>query len=309
MRALQKLSAVCVATGFLVVFGWGPSWHSGQWLPEWNAEQSAKADTLLETEGSLVSGDAVLDDGSLYDQYKFSGAGGQYVTIFLESNDFDPYLILLDPNGQRIGENDDISRTNRNSRLIVTLPATGTYTAVANSYESGKNGGYAIKVDIASDWTSLSQTLARTAVPNSNTVCTRAIADMTNTLETDREASAVVSSLQLDRLYIGGPSVRPNGVNVSINGPAALSVMFSPQLLTQMSAQLVGACSSVGAIIFSTEAGDYERTFGFLPMPGNATDQVARGDEAAEMVTEFSCVSRQEGAPSTPLTWGESFCS
>ena len=191
----------------------------------------------------------------------------------------------------------------------MTLPATGTYTAVANSYESGKNGGYAIKVDIASDWTSLSQTLARTAVPNSNTVCTRAIADMTNTLETDREASAVVSSLQLDRLYIGGPSVRPNGVNVSINGPAALSVMFSPQLLTQMSAQLVGACSSVGAIIFSTEAGDYERTFGFLPMPGNATDQVARGDEAAEMVTEFSCVSRQEGAPSTPLTWGESFCS
>lgn len=313
MRALQKLSAVGVATGFLLSSGWGLSWRADQWLPEWAIDQAAKADTLVDTEGRLVAGDAVLDDGSLYDQYAFSGSGGQYVTISLESDEFDPYLILLDPNGQRIGENDDISRSNRNSRLIVPLPLTGMYTAVANSYESGKNGSYAIKIDVANDESALSQTLASAAVPGSNAVCTGAISGITNTLETDREVSAVVSALQLDRLYVGGPSVRPHGVNVSVSGPAATSVMFSPQLLTQLSAELVGSCSSVGAVVFSTgeegaETLDYERMFGFLPGVGDGSEQLVRGDEAAERVTEFACVSGDGDDSSTLLTWGERLC-
>lgn len=112
----------------------------------------ASAQTLLNTQGALAAGDAVLDDGSLYDQYTFSSSSGQQITIYLESGDFDPYLILLDPQGRRISENDDISTTNRNSRLVVTLPATGTYTVVANSYESGKNGQYKISVDAGSNF-------------------------------------------------------------------------------------------------------------------------------------------------------------
>ena len=169
MRALQKLSAVCVATGFLVLSNWGSSWRSNgaQWV--------AKANTLVATEGRLIPGDAVLDDGSLYDQYVFSGNNGQYVTISLESDDFDPYLILLDPNGQRIGENDDVSRTNRNSRLVMPLPVTGTYTAVANSYESGKNGRYTIRVDVTNNRASLLEMLASVAVPGSTEARTQAI--------------------------------------------------------------------------------------------------------------------------------------
>ena len=291
MRALQKLSAVCVATGFLLSSGWGLGWHLDE------SERMAKADTLVEIQGSLVSGDAVLDDGSLYDQYVFSGGDGQYVTISLESNDFDPYLILLDPNGRRIGENDDISRTNRNSRLIVTLPLTGEYTAVANSYESGKNGQYAIRVDVADNRTALLQTLASAAVPDSNNVCTRAIAGMASSIESNLEVDALVSSLQLSRLYVDGPAARPYGVNVAVSGPAALSVMFSPQLLTRLSAQLVSSCSSVGAVVFSTESGnaeasDLERIFGLLPRSGETTAQVVQGAAAAERVEEFACVSR-----------------
>jgi len=313
MRALQKLGAVCVATGFFLSSGWGLSSGTNRWIPKLTAEQTARADTLVEQQGHLVTGDAVLDDGSLYDQYVFSGEGGQYATISLESDEFDPYLILLDPSGQRIGENDDTNRTNRNSRLIVKLPATGTYTAVANSYESGINGSYAIQIDVANDKTALSQTLASTAVPRSSAVCTGAIADMTSTLETDREINAVVSSLQLDRLYANEPSSRPHGVNVTVEGAAALSVMFSPQLLTQLSAQLVGSCTSVGAVVFSmstgdAEAGDFERTFGFLPMPGDTSAQAMRGEEAAEQVTEFSCVSRGSD-DDTLLSWGERLCT
>jgi hypothetical protein len=121
----------------------------------------AKAETtLLNEQGMLASGDAILDDGSLYDQYTFPGYSGQRVTIYLESQDFDPYLILLDPTGRRISENDDISRQNRNSRLFITLRVTGTYTVVANSYEAGKNGVYLLKVSAEDDRAALVESYA-----------------------------------------------------------------------------------------------------------------------------------------------------
>ena len=131
MQALQRLGIIAITAGLAVCAAWS----------------AAQADSIsLEEQGMLSAGDSMLDDGSLYDAYKFSGSSGQQVIIYLESQDFDPYLILLDPAGRRISENDDISRTDRNSRLVVTLPDTGTYTVVANSYEAGKNGGYRLKV-------------------------------------------------------------------------------------------------------------------------------------------------------------------
>ncbi|MEL7070747.1 MAG: PPC domain-containing protein [Cyanobacteria bacterium J06581_3] len=295
MRALQKLSAVClttsIVTGYLL---------SSQEVP------SAFADTLINTRGSLTVGDAILDDGSLYDQYTFSGSDGQYVAISLNSNDFDPYLILLDPTGRRISENDDISRNNRNSRLVLTLPATGLYTAVANSFESGTSGQYAIKIDVANNRAAITEALAAAAVPNGTTACSVAVASMVETVESEREVSAMASHLPLNRLYETTPAVRPNGVYVALSGPAAISVMFSPQLLTQLSAQIVENCGSVGAAVFSLEADGFERTFGVLPNPSGPSSQMTNGSQAAALVDEFSCVT-SDGE--TPLTWGTRECS
>lgn len=132
MQALKRLGLITTTVGLAV-------------FTAWSAAQANYS--LLDEQGALSSGDAILDDGSLYDQYPFSGNGGEQVTIYLASEDFDPYLILLDPARRRISENDDISRTNRNSLLVVTLPTTGTYTVVANSYEAGKTGTYALQVN------------------------------------------------------------------------------------------------------------------------------------------------------------------
>ena len=62
---------------------------------------------LLQTSGSLESGDSILNDGSLYDVHPFEGEAGQTVTIQLESSEFDTYLILTDADGQALAENDD----------------------------------------------------------------------------------------------------------------------------------------------------------------------------------------------------------
>lgn len=298
MRALLKLGAVFFTTAVLVGAGIG------------SKRAVAETDTLIERQGALLSGDAVLDDGSLYDQHTFSGSDGQYVTIFLESEDFDPYLILLDPDGQRISENDDVSRVNRNSRLILTLPATGLYTAVANSFESGKVGEYAIKIDVATNRLGVSESLAAAAVPDSTAACSDEIVAVTLNLESDRDVNAWVSSLPLERVYRQVPRLRPHGVNIALRGPAALTVMSSPQLLMQLSASLVDTCSSVGAVMFDADAPGAESTFGFLPEFGDSRAQSAQGEAAAEMVESFDCAREEEGLEEGALlAWGEQSCS
>ena len=65
----------------------------------------ASANTLLERTCRLERNDPTLQDGSRYDAHQFAGLRGQTVTVLLESDDFDPYLIMEDPSGVRIGEN------------------------------------------------------------------------------------------------------------------------------------------------------------------------------------------------------------
>jgi hypothetical protein len=104
---------------------------------------------LLQEAGMLEEGDAVLSsDGSLYDEYTFEGQAGQSITITLQSEQFDTYLALLDPEQKVIGENDDIAQENDDSELTVTLPSNGTYTVIANGFDSTSRGEYMLEVKI-----------------------------------------------------------------------------------------------------------------------------------------------------------------
>ncbi|MEO1621468.1 MAG: hypothetical protein AAFU53_10625 [Cyanobacteria bacterium J06632_3] len=285
MQGPRKLGVVSTFASLLVLAGLG------------NSFSAAQANTLVNESGTLGSGDAVLDDGSLYDQYTFEANGGQYATIFLGSEDFDPYLILLAPNGERISENDDISRVNRNSILMVALPTTGVYTAVANSYESGRNGSYVIKVGVGDSPASLTQILAAAAVPEGTAACRSTIVNLVRELERDRDLEVLVSSLPLERLYAQVPSRRPDGVSVSLSGTSALSVMFSPELLAGLSGGLIRDCDSVGGVTFDSDSAEFERTFGVMAESGSS---------AGPDVVEFYC---ERAVPADTLPpWGERAC-
>ncbi|MBE9125395.1 MULTISPECIES: trypsin-like peptidase domain-containing protein [unclassified Coleofasciculus] len=102
---------------------------------------------ILQQEGILDPGASVLpSDGSLFKVHAFEGRAGQSVTLDLISPDFDTYLVVLDSNGQPIGENDDISQNNSNSNLTVTLPRTGVYNAIVNAYDRRGRGRYRLTV-------------------------------------------------------------------------------------------------------------------------------------------------------------------
>lgn len=102
---------------------------------------------LLREQGNLGPDAAILQsDGSRYQEHQFVGQAGQRVTITLESSEFDTYLILVSPDNQVIGENDDIGPDNYNSSLTITLPEDGTYRVIANAFDSAGQGRYMLTV-------------------------------------------------------------------------------------------------------------------------------------------------------------------
>ncbi|CAD5953444.1 peptidase-like protein [Planktothrix agardhii CCAP 1459/11A] len=107
----------------------------------------ASAPLLLEEQGELKEGDQVLaSDKSLYDEYTFEGKEGQQITISLESSEFDPYLALFNSENELLQEHDDISQTNANAEITITLPKTGTYRVIVNAYDSKGKGKYLLKI-------------------------------------------------------------------------------------------------------------------------------------------------------------------
>ncbi|WP_293128288.1 tetratricopeptide repeat protein [Microcoleus sp. bin38.metabat.b11b12b14.051] len=113
--------------------------------PQQSTQQST---TLLATNGSLIPGksSALPSDGSLYELHTFKGRAGQSVTITVESSDFDTYVVILDSQGKKLAENDDISKSNSNSAVTLTLPATGTYRVAVNAVNKGDRGRYNLTV-------------------------------------------------------------------------------------------------------------------------------------------------------------------
>ena len=99
------------------------------------ANRAALAQSLLQQEGTLAP---------MEDTYTFDGEAGQTMTIELESADFDTVLQLKGPDGKLITSNDDYGVT-LNSTIVIELPTTGTYSAIATSY-SGLGGSYQIEV-------------------------------------------------------------------------------------------------------------------------------------------------------------------
>ncbi len=101
---------------------------------------------ILQEQGILAPGDNLAPDNTFYDTYTFLGQAGQSVTISLDSTDFDPYLALLDSSGNLISENDDISFSNNNAEITLTLPLTDNYIVIVNGFEPQDQGRYTLTV-------------------------------------------------------------------------------------------------------------------------------------------------------------------
>lgn len=243
--------------------------------------------TLLQRQGELERGDTVLQsDGSLYDDYTFEGRSGQQITIVLESTEFDTYLILLDPSGNKIAENDDNQGTN--SALTITLPSNGTYTIIANSYDGSGRGRYALIVTLPSQ----AAITAQGSSDRNPQGCNAALASARRRINQGRNITITTIDLNLAEEYEGYPVNRPRGYGFRLGGPAAESVMNSSQFLRSISTDLINSCESASLVHFNLDRTDWNVIYGLFE--GNR-------------VEGFQCTEAGEiGGRRTP--WGYVYC-
>ncbi|MES3007650.1 MAG: pre-peptidase C-terminal domain-containing protein [Pseudomonadota bacterium] len=122
--------------------------ETGDYEMSVNVDGSGNTDstTGARTEsGALVAGDETLDSGEYVDVYEIEGRPGQTLTLDLRSDNFDTFLILQSPTGERV-ENDDTDTTSR-SFIESDLSEVGTYRVMVTSYGTRVGGEYELAMN------------------------------------------------------------------------------------------------------------------------------------------------------------------
>ncbi len=118
--------------------------ETGEYTLTVSVQQVNRIEYTQEVQGELTSSAPSID-------YLFSGAADDVIVISQTSSDLDSYVYLLDSSGTELTRNDD-GGGNSNSLIgPFTLPATGTYTIRASSYQGSATGSFTLtlnKIDI-----------------------------------------------------------------------------------------------------------------------------------------------------------------
>lgn len=101
---------------------------------------------------SLFLSSCPLGDGSFFEPYSFNGLAGQQVSVLMTSAAFDTYLFLQNPDGSVVQDDDGAGTGIGDSRIpagsgLITLPANGTYTILANSFDPGATGSFSLTLN------------------------------------------------------------------------------------------------------------------------------------------------------------------
>jgi hypothetical protein len=119
--------------------------ETGSYTLDINVDDPVASGSVLEQFGMLENGDETLAGGEYIDYYEIEGRPGQRVSVSLLSEEFDTFLVLIDPMGGK-QENDDAGDST-DSMLVAELTETGTYRVAVTSYAVGETGRYQLSID------------------------------------------------------------------------------------------------------------------------------------------------------------------
>ncbi len=97
---------------------------------------------LVEKLGNLMEEDQIFDDGILGDIYVFKAKSEMDILIRVDSDEFTPKLILINPENQVIGVNNNANARNNTSEIRITLPEDGEYQIVVKGNDTNSRGNY-----------------------------------------------------------------------------------------------------------------------------------------------------------------------
>jgi hypothetical protein len=98
-------------------------------------------------EGELAAGDSVDEEKQYFDQWSIRATAGRQMSILMESEAFDTQLQAILPDGS-IYSNDDnhwVPETT-NSRIDITMPASGRIRVRARSFNPTQIGAYSLRL-------------------------------------------------------------------------------------------------------------------------------------------------------------------
>jgi hypothetical protein len=99
----------------------------------------------LSVSGTLAEGDQVWpSDNSFYDDHSFRTQRGWVIELRLQTDDFRPFLWLLDSQGSDLDQWHADPGTEIVYRTVAAY--TGAYTARVNTYDGGETGAYTLHV-------------------------------------------------------------------------------------------------------------------------------------------------------------------
>lgn len=113
-----------------------------------NAEAQVRSREPIVERGSLTANDKKNNDGSYFEEFRFTGSRGQTATIELTSSNFDTWLVVYGPDGERVGSNDDHVGAGRNSLLRLEI-VDGEYRVKVTSHSEGETGDFRLSITSA----------------------------------------------------------------------------------------------------------------------------------------------------------------
>ncbi|MDZ4766204.1 MAG: hypothetical protein SGI73_16815 [Chloroflexota bacterium] len=200
--------------------------------------------------GATVSGVLAADAPAV--EFTFEGTVDDYITLTMISDDFDCYLVLLDPEGNEIATDDDGAGDLDSLIGPIGLLTTGTYTVVAQSY-SFYNGG---DTGAAGDFTLQLSAFEARAIEYTQTVDSELTSDALTAAYTFRGQAndAVIVRMESDDFDSYLTLVGPDGTELIYNddGAGNLNSLIGPFVLPETGDYVINARSLGG-----TDTGSY----------------------------------------------------
>ena len=140
-RGRQKLIAAGVAV-LAVPLGW---WLIGIFKsePDLIPVNGKAIEAELTAEQPCL--DLIMEQDIYCQEYRFMGSKDSQVTIEMNSDSFDPQLVLQQPDGKKLVVNGDRSINNWNARIQADLPKEGEYKIIARTTSPGESGKYTLR--------------------------------------------------------------------------------------------------------------------------------------------------------------------
>jgi Bacterial pre-peptidase C-terminal domain len=99
-----------------------------------------------EVKDTLSERDIPTGDGSFARDYAIQLKAGEQLAIDLNSEAFDPVVVLLNSEGKSVGKNDDGPDGTSNSLLFTRIKEAGTYTIRVQGFGETSSGEFTLKV-------------------------------------------------------------------------------------------------------------------------------------------------------------------